>query len=361
MTPEAPNVVETVRFLRRFADLMSNGQNSAWLLHAAVQLETLSARIAATTGEDQLWRQKCENLARDNDRLEAECDALRGDIDGHLELARSLLGERETLSETLETRDAEVAALGEALAQERAQLVATSQAHEQALTAASATHEQALAATSAAHEQALAQLREEFGKEREALKAVMALSDDELAQLRETSQGEREQSARKLQAQEIELAELRLAFDREREDMQSRIASGEGLIAMLRSDAERDSEWMKARIAALEEQRAELRAALDRISDLQTHAASPDPPAPAHSIAAAHPAPGEDSALVPTATLRHARAQFEYLAKESLRRGDVATQVMCELSAHTLERVLLQASRAEPSSAGDIAMSILEP
>ena len=64
MATEAPNVVETVRFLRRFADLMSNGQNAAWLLNAAVQLETLSARIAASTGEEQLWRQKCENLPR---------------------------------------------------------------------------------------------------------------------------------------------------------------------------------------------------------------------------------------------------------------------------------------------------------
>lgn len=350
MATEAPNVVETVRFLRRFADLMSNGQNAAWLLNAAVQLETLSARIAASTGEEQLWRQKCENLARDNDRLEAECDALRGDIDGHLELARSLLGERETLAGTLESRDAEVETLGEALANERAQLAATTQAHEQTL-----------AAKSQAHEQALAQLRAEFGKEREALKAVMALSDDELGRLRETLQGEREQSAQKLQAQEIELAELRIGFEREREELQSRIASGEGLIAMLRSDAERDSQWMKARIAALEEQRVELRAALDRIGHSQTQAASPDRSTPAHSIAAAHPPSSEDSAVVPTATLRHARAQFEFLARESLRRGDVATQVMCELSAHTLERVLLQASRGEHSTAGDIALSILEP
>jgi hypothetical protein len=129
----------------------------------------------------------------------------------------------------------------------------------------------------------------------------------------------------------------------------------------LRSDAERDSEWMKTRISALEAQRVELRAALDRLGDLQTQAASPDHAAPSHSIAAVHPGPEGDSAVVPIATLRHARAQFEYLAKESIRRGDVATQVMCELSAHTLERVLLQASRAEHSSAGDIALSILEP
>src|SRR5262249_7969317 len=154
--PEAPDIVDTVRFLRRFADLMSNGQNSAWLLNAAAMLETLSARVAAAEAEEQLSRQKCENLARDNDRLEAECDGLKGDVDGHLELARTLLDDRESLSATLESRDAEVSALNEALTSERAQLAADAKAHEQTLTATSAAHEQALAEKSSAHEQALA-------------------------------------------------------------------------------------------------------------------------------------------------------------------------------------------------------------
>ena len=218
-----------------------------------------------------------------------------------------------------------------------------------------------LAAEAQAHEQALEELREEFDREREALGATIAARDEELGQLREMLQGEREQSAQKLQVLKQGSPNFSLRFEREREDLQSRLSSRESLVDVLRSDAERDSEWMKARISALEAQLVELRAALDRLGDLQAQAASPDHPAPAHSIAAAHPGPDEDSAVVPIATLRHARAQFEYLAKESIRRGDVATQVMCELSAHTLERVLLQVSRAEHPSAGDIALSILEP
>ena len=337
--PEGPHVVDTVRFLRRFADLMSNGQNADWLLNAASLLETLSGRVIDSMGEAQLWRDKHGALAQDHDRLEDECEALRNDIQGHLDLSRTLLGDRDTLAETLQARDAELGAANQALSGAREQLAAEAQAHEQPL----------------------AQLRDASDRERESLSATIAARDEELGQLRETLQGEREQSAQKLQALEAKLAELQLGFGREREELQSRLSSSEGLIATLRSDAERDSEWMQARISALETQRVELRAALDRIGDLQTQAASPDHSAPSHSIAAVHPEPDENSALVPIATLRHARAQFEYLAQESIRRGDVATQVMCELSAHTLERVLNEVDRAEHSSAGKIALSILEP
>ena len=73
------------------------------------------------------------------------------------------------------------------------------------------------------------------------------------------------------------------------------------------------------------------------------------------------PANQEDSALVPVATLRHARAQFEYLARESIRHGDVATQVMCELGAYSLELALKEGDRADDSPAGKIALSILGP
>jgi DNA repair exonuclease SbcCD ATPase subunit len=335
----SPSVVDTVRFLRRFADLMSNGQNSAWLLNAAILLENLSVRVVTSTGEGQLWHDKYQALVQDRERLEDECEALRNDIEGHLDLSRSLLGDRDTLDETLQARDAELGAANQALMGLREQLAAEAQAHEQAVE----------------------ELHQEFDRDRDALGATIAARDEEIGQLREMLQGERDQSAQKLQALEARLAELQLNAEREREELQSRLSSSEGLIAALRSDAERDSEWMKTRISALEAQRVELRAALDRLGDLQTQAASPDHAAPSHSIAAVHPGPEGDSAVVPIATLRHARAQFEYLAKESIRRGDVATQVMCELSAHTLERVLLQASRAEHSSAGDIALSILEP
>ena len=110
-----PNVVDTVRFLRRFADLMSNGQNSAWLLNAAILLENLSVRVVTSTGEGQLWHDKYQALVQDRERLEDECEALRNDIEGHLDLSRSLLGDRDTLDETLQARDAELGAANQAL------------------------------------------------------------------------------------------------------------------------------------------------------------------------------------------------------------------------------------------------------
>ena len=54
MTPETPDVAETANFLRRFADLMSNGHNATYLLHAAVLLETLTARVIAASDEEDI-------------------------------------------------------------------------------------------------------------------------------------------------------------------------------------------------------------------------------------------------------------------------------------------------------------------
>ena len=94
--PEGPHVVDTVRFLRRFADLMSNGQNADWLLNAASLLETLSGRVIELD-----WARRSSGatdtglIAQDHDRLEDECEALRNDIQGHLDLSRSLLGDRD--------------------------------------------------------------------------------------------------------------------------------------------------------------------------------------------------------------------------------------------------------------------------
>jgi hypothetical protein len=66
----------------------------------------------------------------------------------------------------------------------------------------------------------------------------------------------------------------------------------------------------------------------------------------------------ENTTLVPNETLRQARAQFEFLARECLRRGDVATQAMCELGAHSLDLALV--GEQHPSSVGE-ALSILGP
>ena len=69
--------------------------------------------------------------------------------------------------------------------------------------------------------------------------------------------------------------------------------------------------------------------------------------------------PGANSAIVPRETLRQARAQFEFLAKECVRRGDVATQAMCELGAHTMDQALVTGETTQPSPVGEVALSII--
>ena len=63
--------------------------------------------------------------------------------------------------------------------------------------------------------------------------------------------------------------------------------------------------------------------------------------------------------VVPRATLRQARSQFEYLANEFTGAGDVASQVMCELGAFTMELALGSGRKADPHPVGDVALSIL--
>ena len=103
MMPETPNVAETAHFLRRFADMMSVGHNANFLHHAAVWLETLSAKLAAAQDEEQLWRYKYETIAEHTDALEAECEALKHELDGHLNA---------TSATFRRTRSAEVNAAG---------------------------------------------------------------------------------------------------------------------------------------------------------------------------------------------------------------------------------------------------------
>ena len=63
--------------------------------------------------------------------------------------------------------------------------------------------------------------------------------------------------------------------------------------------------------------------------------------------------------VVPRATLRQARSQFEYLAHEFTGAGDVASQVMCELGAFTMDLALGSGRKADPLPVGDVALSIL--
>jgi hypothetical protein len=73
---DAPDLAETIGFLRRFAELMSSGYNAAYLRRACELLETLAADAIATPNAEALWRFKCESMTRHADALQAECDAL---------------------------------------------------------------------------------------------------------------------------------------------------------------------------------------------------------------------------------------------------------------------------------------------
>jgi DNA repair exonuclease SbcCD ATPase subunit len=319
IAPETPDVAETVNFLRRFSDLMSNGYNAAYLQRAADLLETLTARVLASSDQDELWRYKYENLSRHADGLETECEALKNDIEGHLDIAAAIMTERETLRAALQAREAELSEIEEALGRERGEFAAGREAHEAAI----------------------AGLRAAFDREREALQAMVALRDQELDQLR----GTRENLQAQLKVRGDELAALRVVADREQ--------------AALRE-----------KISALEAKRAELRSAFDRIGDLRSQTNGLHEPFAARTSEAEaslipaqpgdrDPAVAESDAVVPKATLRQARAQFEYLAKECIPRGDIASQVMCELAAYTMDMALTENQQSGHLPVDEVALSIL--
>jgi predicted nucleic acid-binding Zn-ribbon protein len=310
LAPDTPDVAETVNFLRRFSDLMSNGYNAAYLHRAADLLETLSARVLAATDEDELWRYKYENLSHHAEALEAECEALKNDIEGHLDIAAQIMTERETLRTALQAREADFSELDEALGRERGEFAAKREAHQVAMAG---------------------------------LQATATMRGEELDQLR----GERENLQAQLKVRGDELAALRVVSDREQ--------------AALR-----------AKISALEAKRAELRSAIDRIGDLRHQTNEPHdgepfaarkPEAEASLIPAQpgdrDPAVTESDAVVPKATLRQARAQFEYLAKEFIPRGDIASQVMCELAAYTMDMALTGSQQLGHLPVDEVALSIL--
>ncbi len=65
--------------------------------------------------------------------------------------------------------------------------------------------------------------------------------------------------------------------------------------------------------------------------------------------------------MVPKDTLRQARAQFEYLAREFIPLGDIASQVMCELGAYTMDLALVGDQPTDHLPVGEVARSILAP
>jgi predicted nucleic acid-binding Zn-ribbon protein len=346
--PEAAEAAETAHFLRRFADLMSNGQNAEYLMRAADLLDALMARAAASSDEEQLWRYKYETLTHQTDELETECESLRHDIERHVKLSSFIITERDTLKTTLEGREAELLELGQGLKREQDTL----------------KREQEAAATKAqAHELALAELRTGFDQERVALKASLDASIKQIEQQRSEFHRQRDELSAKLSQSEAVMAEFRRSFDRERDDWRSRLTSREDELAAIRVATANEHEELQQRIEALETKRAALRSAFDRIGQLGVAATdhSADAQGGPPSVQSQDRGSGENSAVVPKETLRQARAQFEFLARECVRRGDVATQAMCELGAHTMDQALVAEETSQPSSIGEVALSILGP
>jgi hypothetical protein len=324
-TPDLPDAIAIAHFLRRFADLMSNGQNATYLHHAAVLLETLTAQFAAASDEENLWRYKYETVTRHADALEAECDGFKHDIEGHVDITTSILAERDVLKTALQARETELLELSAALNSERQQI----------------------AMKSDANEKILAEFRAASDRERDELRTAVNAGENSLAELRASLERERAEFQSELKARYDELETLRLA---------SRSESGE----------------LNARVAHLEAKRNELRSALERISDLRSQAIKPYegadssvPAKPGPEVAAnAEPDDrnfviGEANAVVSKVILRQARTQFEYLAGECVLRGDIASQVMCELGANILDLALSVRGKTDRLPVSAVALNIL--
>jgi hypothetical protein len=353
MPETTPDVAEIAGFLRRFADLLGNGHNATYLHRASELLESLTVRVTAASDEEQLWRYKYETLTRHTDELEAECDALRNDIEGHLDITSAVLAERDALGETLQATEAELSGLRDDLGRERDERAAKSGAHEEALTG----------------------LRVAFDQKREALQAALEAQAKECDELRHALERERDDGVANLAAREAELSGLRLAFDRERGELQAQLKARGDDIAVLRMASEREQEALKEKVAALEAKRAELRSAFDRISQLGTQTIAPQeraerPVAGRLGFGAqesplqrsvSNDAAGAPSAVVPKSTLLQARAQFEFLAREFIPLGDIASQVMCELGAYTMDLALVAGEPFDHLPVGEVARSILAP
>jgi hypothetical protein len=324
-SPETPDVADTASFLRRFADLMSNGYNATYLQRAADLLETLTARVA-TSDEEALWRHKYEAVTRQVDLLETECGALKHDIEGHLNVTSSILSERDALRASLQSRESE-----------------------------------------------LFELRDGFDRDRDALKAALKARVEEMDQLHR----EREDYAARLKVCEGELSALRVVSERERAELQLQLKAQGDEFTAFRIASDREREAFEAKAASLEAKRAELRAAVDRINNLGNQAiehpggADRVIPGKGRLEAEARPLPaqhgsrdaivGEANAVVPKTTLRQARAQFEYLAKEFIPLGDIASQVMCELGAYTMDLALTAGRKTERFPVDEVALRLLDP
>ena len=182
------------------------------------------------------------------------------------------------------------------------------------------------------------------------MQAKADASSGEAEQLRASFERDRDELSAELARSQMEQTELRAAFDREREELNASLKSREDELAEVRADFAREREALNDKAEALEAKRVELRSAFERISQLRV-----EPAAPVQDLDSLRE---ENNAVVPKETLRQARAQFEFLARECIRRGDVATQAMCELGAHSIDLALV--AEQHPSSVGE-ALNILGP
>ena len=146
--------------------------------------------------------------------------------------------------------------------------------------------------------------------------------------------------------------------------MQARLKARGDELATFRIISEREHDALREKVAALEAKRVELRSVFDRINVLRNQeivspagaeAALLSPPLNGQEVA------GEAHAIVPKTTLRQARAQFEYLAREFIPLGDIASQVMCELGAYNMDMALVGGQPNDHLPVGEVARSILAP
>jgi chromosome segregation ATPase len=355
VAPHTPDVAEIVSFLRRFADLMSNGYNASYLHSASNLLERLAVRAITASDEEDLWRYKYETLTRQAEALAAECDALKSDIQGHLDITSSVVAERELLATTLQAREAELSESRDALGRERDQR----------------------AEKSAAHEEALAGLRAAFDAKHIALRAALQARSEECDLFRRDLERQRDEGAATSASSEAELSRHRSTFDREQSELQNQLRARDDELALFRLASERERDALNEKVAFLEAGRARLRIAFDQINYLGNQAIEARDraengfslnlgtaltfnalPVQAEAQLAAA---AEGSAVVPKHTLRQARAQFEYLARQFIPLGDVASQVMCELGAYTMDVALSDSQHTDHLPVGEVARSILAP
>ena len=122
-------------------------------------------------------------------------------------------------------------------------------------------------------------------------------------------------------------------------------------ISELRKTLEAKIAGLEAEVADLKSQLSEQRLKLNQATieaernqnDLLHRAEEAEAALAALQSEVARTTPGDTHVLVPAATLRSAKAQFESLAHAFEKSGNIVSQVRCEASATNLERAIVDA------------------